>query len=279
MINLPITPHQELDSVLKNYASKIQKVLGDNFVGFYLQGSLAIGDFDHTSDIDFIVVVNKDLSKNEVANVQTIHLETYNQNNRWVKHLEYSFFPRKKLKELSSPFIHCGRKNNTDNGKLWYFDNGSKTIERSDHCNTLVTRWTLREKGIAVLGPDIKTLVGTIDPNDLRKEIKSTMMGRAKEIAAKPEYIKNRFYQSYLVLNYARMLQDLYEGKVTSKKEGMAWAKQKLNPKWINLIDFCWQERQDTSISINQPINPEIFKKSLEFVKYATNLANQFEIN
>jgi len=48
------TPYPELDTVLEAHAKKLQEVLGNNFVGMYLQGSLAIGDFDLTSDIDFI---------------------------------------------------------------------------------------------------------------------------------------------------------------------------------------------------------------------------------
>jgi predicted nucleotidyltransferase len=31
-----------------------KEALGDNYVGMYIQGSLAVGDFDMTSDVDFI---------------------------------------------------------------------------------------------------------------------------------------------------------------------------------------------------------------------------------
>lgn len=270
-------PYPELDSILHEYALTIKQELRDNFVGFYLQGSLTTGDFDLTSDVDFIVVIHSDLLQDEVAKIQKVHVEIYNQDNYWVKRFEYSFFPKKKLNSLSSPFV-TGMSNDIQERKLWYFNNGSKTIERSDHCNSIVTRWTLYNKGITILGPDIKTLIDPIGQNELRKEIRSTMIGWEKEIATRPESIRNRFYQSYLVLNYARMLQDLYEGKVTSKLEGIAWAKQKLDPKWIPLIDFCWQERQDTAISVTQPINPEVFEKTLNFVEYVTGLAFQFEV-
>jgi predicted nucleotidyltransferase len=55
------TPYPELDTVLETYAQQLQEVLGNNFVGMYLQGSLAVGDFDLSSDIDFIVVTKDDL--------------------------------------------------------------------------------------------------------------------------------------------------------------------------------------------------------------------------
>ena len=52
------TPYPELNTVLRELVDRLQAALGDNFVGAYLQGSFAVGDFDQDSDCDFIVVVN-----------------------------------------------------------------------------------------------------------------------------------------------------------------------------------------------------------------------------
>ncbi len=41
----------------------VQAALGDNFVGAYLHGSFAVGDFDQHSDVDFIIVVRTTLSR------------------------------------------------------------------------------------------------------------------------------------------------------------------------------------------------------------------------
>ena len=241
-------------------------------MGMYLQGSLAIGDFDWTSDVDFIVVTQADLSEEQVRFAQQTHDQTFRQNNRWVKRMEYSFFPQAKLKRPSSPYKN-GAADTSEDRKLWYFDNGSRTIERSDHDNTLVVRWTVREKGIVVFGPDPKTLIDPIDPDDLRSEIRETLIGWGQELIQDPEPYRNRFYQAFLVLNYCRMLQDLHEAKITSKREAANWAKTHLDPKWIPLIDFCWQERQDSEISVTQPAQPRIFAKCLEFVQYAVEQA------
>lgn len=166
-----LTPYSELDVTLTRYADALKLVLGSSFVGFYLTGSLAIGDFDLTSDVDFIVVTEHQLSDAEVQAVQKAHTNTYSQNTRWVKHLEYSFFPKTMLLKNSSPYTRKGP-NTAEDRDLWYFNNGSKTIEKSGHDNTLVTRWTLREKSITVLGPKPATYLQTIEPNDLRREIR-----------------------------------------------------------------------------------------------------------
>jgi predicted nucleotidyltransferase len=39
----------------------VQDVLGTGFVGAYLQGSFAVGDFDRHSDVDFIIVIAEEL--------------------------------------------------------------------------------------------------------------------------------------------------------------------------------------------------------------------------
>jgi predicted nucleotidyltransferase len=272
------TPYKELDIVLEDYAQKLNHALKGNLVGVYLQGSLAIGDFDMTSDVDFVVVTNDELTSREVEDIQRIHDEVCKQDNRWVKRLEYSFFPREKINSVSSPFEN-GRENSTEERKLWYFDNGSKKIEKSDHDNTLVVRWTLREKGIPLIGPSPKGFIKPIDPNDLRKEIRETMLGWGKQLMRDASPFKNRFYQSFIVLNFSRMLHDLHMGKVTSKLEAMKWARNTLDAEWEELVDFCWRERQDTSISIEQPANDRIFGKSIGFVAYTLEKADNYRIS
>jgi hypothetical protein len=261
---------------LRALSAAEKKTLGDNYVGMYMQGSLAIGDFDMTSDVDFIIVVCRELSGDEVRKVQEIHERFYARQNRWVKRLEYSFFPVAKLHEPSSPYSEDGT-HKSSGRELWYFDNGHKQIEKSDHCNTLVTRWTLREHGIVVDGIDPKTLIPPIPADELRCEMRNTALGWGAEVLADPASCENRFYQSYLVLNFSRILHDITVGEVNSKKAGVEWAKENLDPEWHELIDFCWQERQDTEISIKQPADRIIFHQSIQFVDYILGLIRHFQ--
>ena len=53
------TPYPELNAVLQELLEILQAVLIDNFVALCLQGSFAVGDFDHHSDVDFIVVIEE----------------------------------------------------------------------------------------------------------------------------------------------------------------------------------------------------------------------------
>lgn len=60
-IEMGTTPYPELNQVLDELVSRIEQILGSSFVGAYLQGSFAVGDFDRHSDVDFIVVDNRGL--------------------------------------------------------------------------------------------------------------------------------------------------------------------------------------------------------------------------
>lgn len=267
-----MTPYPELDEVIRQHAKTMARALGSNFVGYYLQGSLAIGDFDLTSDVDFIIVVREDFAEDRAKEIEALHQETYAGDNRWVKHLEYSFFPQELLRTPSSPFHDNGR-NDDERRRLWYFDNGSRTIERSDHDNTLVVRWTLRERGVVVLGPSPTTLIDPVSPQALRGEIRDTLTVWGRELLQDPEPFRNRFYQAFIVLNFCRMLHNLSEGRVDSKFAGVQWAIRALDKRWIRLIDYCWQERKDTTISISQPADPVVFDHALSFVRYAIDEA------
>jgi predicted nucleotidyltransferase len=265
-----------LDEVLIDYANTCQAILGHNFVGLYLLGSLAIGDFDLTSDVDFAIVTTDELSRGEVQLVQSAHTKLIGRDSRWVKHLEYSFFPLEKLSEKSSPYGQHGRDDSAAR-QLWYFLNGASTIERSDHDNTLVTRWTLRYRSKAVLGPEPAAFAPEVTANELRHEIKNSMLGWEKLFTPRSPY-NNRFHQVFFVLNNCRALQDLHQGEVTSKREGVQWAKQHLDARWHALIDYCWQERQDTEISVSQPADARAFQQTVAFVAYTTRLAEEYQV-
>jgi predicted nucleotidyltransferase len=273
-----LTPYLRLDEVLINYAQTSRDVLHDNFVGLYLLGSLAIGDFDLTSDVDFMIATKDELSDEELNRVRSAHMRFTAQDTRWVKHFEYSFFSMRKLDAKSSPYLADGSRNESEDRQIWYFDNGARTPVRSDHDNTLVSRWTLRYRSPAVLGPEPATFAPEVTADELRREIRSSMLGWEKLVIGDASPFDNRFHQVFLVLNNCRALEDLHEGRITSKKEGVNWARKHLDPEWQALIDYCWKERQDTGINISQPADPEAFKQTIAFMKYTARLAEAYRL-
>ncbi len=257
------TPYPELNSVLQDFVDSVRAVLSNNFVGAYLQGSFALGDFDLDSDVDFIMVTEKELSEEEVYGLQGVHERIYGLDIPWAQHLEGSYFPR----EVLSYSAHSG-------GQLWYLDHGSRSLLQSDHCNTILVRWVVREHGVSLAGPSPALLVDPIPVEALRKEIMVTMHDWGQEILSNPDHFNNRFYQGFIVLNYCRMSHDLYRGFPGSKLAGAEWAKANLDPSWKGLIDRAWNGRPDPAVSSRQRADPKDFKETLEFIHYCRNKAN-----
>jgi hypothetical protein len=250
------TPYPDLNEVLRDLVDSVRVALGDSFIGAYLQGSFAVGDFDRHSDVDFAIAVRDELTAEQVEALQAIHRRVYSLPSAWAKHLEGSYFPAAILR------------NHDQRGKpLWYLDHGSESLVRSDHCNTVVVRWVLREQGITLTGPDPSTLVDPIPVDVLRQEIAQTICNWGQQILDDPEPYRNRFYQGYIVLNYCRMLHDLAEGRPGSKRAGAAWAKATLDPEWSALIERAWDARPDPAVSVRQPANSADFIETLTFVR------------
>jgi hypothetical protein len=228
------TPYPELNQVLAEFVSSIQAILDRNFVGAYLQGSFAVGGFDLHSDVDFIVVVEEELSQNQIERLQDMHDRIYQLDSTWAQHLEGSYFPRDVL-------WHLSKRGQT----LWYLDHGARSMIRDEHCNTILVRWVVREKGVTLAGPAPDTLVEPITKELLQAEIFDTLNNWGQQILDDPAPYNNRFYQSFIVLNYCRMLHDLKNGYPGSKLEGAAWAKKNPGPILVSVdrSHLGWQTR------------------------------------
>ena len=235
---IPNDPYPELRDVLYTFVNEITAELAENLIGVYLVGSIATGDFDLDSDVDFLVVTNTELTKKNIKSLQVIQTKIYDIDCYPAKHLEGSY-------------ISIGDLNNwhtVGEKELYYFDNGSTTFERSIHDNKWHVRWILRERGITLIGQKPEQITQSIPLPELSNEIKMAMLEEMKafedEINRPRSFWNSRFGQSFAVLTYCRMLHTLHTGTVQSKKAGAIWAKQFVEPKWVNIIDQAWDERE-----------------------------------
>jgi len=123
------TRFPELNAVLAELVSSVRTILGDNFCGAYLQGSFAVGDADEHSDVDFIVVVDRELSELEQRELQALQERLFALPTQWGQHLEGSYVPRQHL-----------RRRDPERRPWFYFDNGSTEPAWDTHDNTAVVR-------------------------------------------------------------------------------------------------------------------------------------------
>lgn len=262
---IPTHPYPELHEVLNIFVAEVKTELAENLVGIYLVGSLASGDFDLDSDVDFLVVINTELTATNLRHLQDIQIKIHEIVCYPAQHLEGSYISIHDLNDWST----VGEK------KLYYFDNGSTAFEQSVHDNNWHVRWILRERGITLMGPEPKTILRPIPIDELFVEMKTSMRKKIKafeEAIHQPlNFLNSQFGQSFVVLTYCRMLHTLHTGEVQSKKAGAKWAQQFVAPEWRKLIDQAWCDREGVrfGVKIGQRTDEKLLYETLEFVKYA----------
>lgn len=103
-----------------------------------------------------------------------------------------------------------------------------------------VVRWTLREHGIVLAGPDPKTLVEPVSAHQVRSEVR-VAMGEWAEWAPEPTKAggMSSWKQQLLVLSFCRMLHTLDTGEVTSKRKAGECALGALDAEWIRPHRAC----------------------------------------
>jgi len=262
---IPEQPYPELREVLNAFVDKIAAELKDNIVGIYLIGSIASGDFDSDSDVDFLVVTKSELSDADMKPLQDIQIKIHDIDCYPAKHLEGSYISIYDLNNWDT----VGKKN------LYYFDNGSTTYEQSTHDNQWHVRWILRERGITLIGQKPETILQPIPQDRMYNEIKRAMLQVMSlfqdEIDRPLSYWNSRFGQSFAVLTYCRMLHTLHTGTVQSKKAGAKWAKEFVDSKWVEIIEQAWNEREGVRfmVKIHQRSEQRLLYETLEFIEYA----------
>ena len=74
---IPNHPYPELWEVLQIFVTEIKAELAENLIGIYLVGSLASGDFDLDSDVDFLIVTNTELAETNIRSLQDTQVKVH----------------------------------------------------------------------------------------------------------------------------------------------------------------------------------------------------------
>jgi aminoglycoside adenylyltransferase-like protein/nucleotidyltransferase-like protein len=252
------TPFPELDDLLHGLVDGVREVLGDNLVGVYLQGSFAVGGADEWSDADFLVVTEEPVGDAERPALDELHRRLFALPGHWPKHLEGSYVDRQLL-----------RRPDPSRTKLLFLDHGSQELAWDDHCNTAYIRWALREHGIAVAGPEPRTLVDPVPADVLREEARARMTEWVDWAFSIPQM--NRWHQPYIVVGVCRVLWTIEHGTVVPKRAAAEWALDALDPGWRPLIRQALDDRPDPVGRWYRPADPGDVARTLAFVRYASS--------
>jgi Domain of unknown function (DUF4111) len=254
------TPFEELDDLLTDLTGSVRDILGGDFVGAYVQGSFALGAGDRHSDCDFIIATTVPPSGPAEAALRRLHSRVFSRTGRWTKQLDGSYADIASLRTgdgVGTKWLYCGR--------------GSSRLVWENHCNTLGTRWILRNHGIALAGPPITDLVEPLDPREMRDGIRTTLLELESDLSTWVSY-DIAWMQRFTVAAYCRALYTLHTGAVTSKRGAMEWAQEHLDPSWRPLFTQVIEDRE-LGWNPAEPPRPGSVDAMREFAKYAESCA------
>lgn len=254
-----ITQFPELDAVLTDFTGAIRDILGDTFVGTYVQGSFALGAGDLDSDCDFIVATTRSPSGPVEAALRRLHDGIPLRPGHWTRHLEGSYADLASLRGedgLGVPWLFC--------------DHGHRELIWDTHCNSLHTRWILRHGGITLAGPSITELVDEPSPAAMRNAMRAALPDVLTEIQTWAPF-DLAWTQRYIVTAYCRVLYTLRTAEVTSKRDALLWAREQLDPRWHPLLTQVLDDRSRGWDPADQP-RPGSLATTLRFADYIESL-------
>lgn len=261
------TSDLELNRLLSDLLTSAKSILKENFIGMYLTGSLAVGDFDNESDVDFVIMIRSKIPEEQVLELQQMHLRLHHADTKWATCLEGYYIAQSELHHY-------------DANAAWhlYLDNGSKDLEviTDNHKDWVFERFVLQEYALILDGPDPKSLFDAIPVQVLKKNVFTELHRWSNEVLDNPTSLNNRWFQSFMVLSLCRMLYTLQFGAIVSKAVATQWAKESLDPKWIRLIERAWEERPNPPMKARMQAEQEDVEVTPGFIRYVLEFSRQY---
>ena len=249
------TPYPDVNEILDLLHSDVTAILQEQYIGMYLFGSLANGDFDDHSDIDVLFVTENMISGESLNALYIMHERISAMHSPWAEQLEVSYIPRNALHHY-----------NPANNSHPHLDRGAgEKLHTMQHdADWIVQRYILHKRGITVTGPAPQTLIAPVSQADLRWAVSEIVHKWFRHFLDDPNQLKSRGYQSYTVLTLCRILYTYEHGDVLSKAAAAEWAKRSINKVWVPLIDRALLGRQMPGLEAL----PDDLRGTLDFIRY-----------
>lgn len=255
-MNLP----DDVTEILSALLTGARQVLKRNLAGVYLRGSLAHGGFRaDTSDVDILAVTETPVGDAEFDALAALHAQLASLPNPYGNRIEIAYIDRAALRRFRPGLLHPTR-------------GQGAALERSEHhANWILERWTVREHGVALLGPNPQTLIDHISSVEIREAVRARL-GDWAEWAQKPEdpewLAPRRGAAAYVVETMCRALHTLSCGELTSKAVAVAWATDALPEPWRSTVERSQAWRTDNTN------DPTIVPQVMRFVLWAASCAH-----
>jgi predicted nucleotidyltransferase len=259
------TPYPDVNTVVLDLQSRVRAALGEHFVGMYLFGSLVAGDFDpRRSDVDVLVVTDAEISADQFAALQAVHRDIAASDSPWAVEVEAYYLTRAALRR-DDPSFGWHLKVNRGGGVL-------EPLQRDR--GWLIQGHILREYGVPLAGPDPRTLVDPVAPDDLRQAMAESAPEWLEQLLANPEQLRHRGFHAYLVLTLCRILYTVANDAVASKQVAGRWAQVAVGERLAELIGRALAWQKDPPGKHGPETMDRDVDETLELIRYVLTRCN-----
>ena len=222
-----------LRPIIEALGSKLQETLGDQFVGFYIHGSIAMQAFTlDRSDIDYLVVTREEIDNAEFEQLKQMHAGIYESGLFGSKILEGSYISEQAIKKYDpNQCVHTALR---CDGVL---------AQDGHDVDWVIQRYVLREKGIVVSGPSLKLLIDPVSASDMQQAAYGILDNWWRPQLVNHSNLVEDEYQAYAVLTMCRAFYTIQMVDVVPKAEAANWFCTEY-PEWKGLVEkaFDWRK-------------------------------------
>jgi hypothetical protein len=219
------TPYDDINAFLQTLQDNVQFVLGDFFVGMYLFGSLASGDFDpRRSDIDPLIVTSSGLPVKLISKLKIMHKHIYKGDSEWAKKMSGAYIPLNEMRRYNPAGPPCP-----------LFNRDEFIVARPD-IDWVIHRYVLYRNGITMFGPALKDIIDPVTPQQLQEAVLILLRNNWIPWVEKPDIFYGEGHQPFIVLTMCRALYTLKHCDVVSKQQSAKWVLANSDRKWSGLI-------------------------------------------
>jgi aminoglycoside adenylyltransferase-like protein/nucleotidyltransferase-like protein len=241
----------EITEMLEALVLGVQQCLAGNLVAVYLRGSLASGGFvPETSDVDVLIVTDHPVDAAEFDALAALHRQLSALDNPFAHRIEAAYVDRAAVRRFQAGLCHPT------------LGQGEALAWSEHHANWILERWTVREHGIVLLGPDPKTLIDAVSPAELHGAVRDRLVDWAEwaRTPDDPDWLLPRSHKAYVVETMCRALYTLEHGSLTSKEQSVSWAIGALSEPWRSTVMRSRLWRTDDTV------DPDIVPQVRRFV-------------
>jgi predicted nucleotidyltransferase len=253
MIVKNITSYEDINELLSFFLEHINNVLKENFIGMYLYGSLATGDFDvNSSDIDFIVLTKNSVAEKEFLLLSRMHNEFRQRATKWAEKIEAAYVDKMAFQAL----------NNNENLYPQIEKDGGLAYNKLE-IGWAFQAYTLREYGVIVSGPKPKEIIAPIAIEDMLNAARAITGLWIEQSQDNKESQFIRDENRFVVFTLCRFLYLFKTKQIASKKEAAEWAIG-VEKKWASLISTIGN-LQIADALLKEDVH---FKYTVDFIHY-----------